>query len=329
MPNLNNAASIPILTPDQLLKNLQNNLNPFFKDYFAFYSSWLGGITQDPYLMLVPMDDRIVTRGDGVFETMKAINGGVYLLDQHLDRFFNSAQQIGLIPCFDQNKIKEIILETLRFTKDQHPYLNNFMIRAYLSRGPGNFTANPYEPVGSQFYCVITRFNLTPPEKYEQGVQIGCSEIATKPSWLAQIKTCNYLPNVLMRKEAIDKNLDYVIGLDLNNFLTESATENLILINNLGEIIYPKLDFILKGTTMTRLFELAEAQGFKIKSEDINLQDLKSAQEVFMIGTSFDLLPVVKFEQALIGSGQPGKFFKLFKSWLEKDMTDGPYRAKF
>ena len=80
---------------------------------------------------------------------------------------------------------------------------------------------------------------------------------------------------------------------------------------------------------MTRLFELAEAKGFKIKSENISLEDLKQAQEVFMIGTSFDLLPVIQFEQDLIGDGRPGEFFKLFKSWLEKDMTDGPKRMEF
>jgi len=325
--------SIPILTPENLLKNLKNNQNPFFTDYFAFYSSWLGGITKDPYLMLVPMDDRIVTRGDGVFETMKAVNRSVYLLDEHLDRFFNSAKQIGLVPCFDQEKIKNIILETLRVAgeaTETHPIPEtNFMIRAFLSRGPGNFTANPYEPVGSQFYLVITRFNWVPKEKYEQGVKIGRSDIATKPSWLAKIKSCNYLPNVMMRKEAIDKKLDYVIGLDSNNFLTEGSTENLILINQLGELVYPALDFILKGTMMTRLFELAEVQGMKIKSENISLENLKSAQEVFMIGTSFDLLPVIKFEQDLIGGGRPGDYFKKFKSWLEKDMTDGPKRTEF
>ena len=224
-------SDISILTPENILKNLRNNQNPFFKDYFAFYSSWLGGITKDPYLMLVPMDDRIVTRGDGVFETMKAVNKSVYLLDEHLDRFFHSAKQIGLVPCFDQHQIKNIILETLKIAAepsnpDQNPDQNpeiNFMIRAFISRGPGNFTANPYEPVGAQFYCVITRFHHVPKEKYEQGVTIGPSEIATKPSWLAKIKSCNYLPNVLMRKEAIDKKLDGIMFWQLGDDKTQNG----------------------------------------------------------------------------------------------------------
>ncbi len=315
---------IKILDEADLLQNLRNNHNPFFKDYFAFYSSWLGGITQEPYFMLVPMDDHLVTRGDGVFETMKSINHKIYLLDEHLDRFFYSASSIGLVPCFNQEKIKEIILQTLKFAADKNPNLANFMVRVFLSRGPGNFSPSPYDPVGSQFYCVITKFSQAPTEKYEQGVCIGQSAIPSKPSWLAKIKSCNYLPNVLMRKEAIDKNLDYVIGLDEHGFITESATENIILINSAGELIQPYLDFILKGTTMTRLCELAKNQGIKIKTQNISIQDLLAAQEVMMVGTSFSVLPVVQFEGKKIGLGEslgkPGKYFQLFKNFLDQDM---------
>ena len=265
--------------------------------------------------MIVPMDDHLVTRGDGVFETLRAINHQVYLFDAHLERFWRSAKTISLEPPMSQAGMKEIILETLKIAN--HP---DTMIRAYLSRGPGNFSVNPYEPTGPQFYLAVTKFNPTPAEKYEKGVNIGISKIPGKPSWLARMKSCNYLPNVLMRKEAIDRGLDYVLGLDDQNYLTESATENFIIIDSAGILTCPMPDFILQGTTMGRLFNLAKQQGWKTAVRPILMDDLLQAQDVMMIGTSFGLLPVTKFENKILGTGVPSERFKQLLNWLLADM---------
>ncbi len=309
---------IPVMNKEQVLEKLMAKNNSYFEEYYAFYSSWFGGIVTDPHMMFLPIDDHMVHRGDGVFEAMKAIAGSVYLMDEHLTRFFTSAKRISLEPPFTPSELKTIILETLRVANQSEA-----SIRIFLSRGPGSFSVNPYEAIGPQLYIIATR--LTPPssKKYEQGVLIGKSQIPTKPGWLAQIKSCNYLPNVLMKKEAVDRGLDFVIAIDDQGYVTESATENILIIDNQQTIIHPPLDSILKGTTMIRACELAIKNGYLCQSRLISIEDLNSASEVIITGTTLNILPVVKFENNKIGDGTPGPIAKHLNELMLQDIQFG------
>lgn len=315
---------LPILSESQVLENLRAQKNPFFKDYLACYSTWLGGVVTEPHLMLVPLDDHMVTRGDGVFETLKAVNRGIYLLEEHLDRFWKSAETISLTPPMSQDQMKNIILATLKIANSP-----DVMIRAYLSRGPGNFSVNPYEPVGPQFYLAITRLNPTPLEKYTQGVSLCLSKIPSKPSWLAQVKSCNYLPNVLMRKEAVDRSFDYIIGLDDQGFVTEGPTENFMMIDQDGVLTYPSPDFILRGTTMMRLNQIAKENNLKTCSRPISLSEFKTAKALLVIGTSFGILPVTQFEEIKINQGIIDPSVNKLSQWISQDFETGPKRTLF
>lgn len=310
--------AIPILNDKQLVENLKKQINPFFEEYYAFYSSWFGGIVTNPRMLLLPMDDHMVHRGDGVFEAMKAIGRSVYLLDAHLQRLFNSAEKIALKSPVESQQLKEIILETLRAANQQ-----NATIRVYLSRGPGNFTVNPYDPIAPQLYIVISKLTAPSAKTYTSGVMIGCSEIPIKSSWMAQIKSCNYLLNVLMKKEAVDRNLDFVVGVDAAGCITESATENIMIVDNKGTIVHPTLDFILKGTTMIRACELARENGFSTAVRPISQEELYSAREVMITGTSLNILPVVKCDDHTIGNGKPGSIAKRLNDLMLNDIANG------
>ena len=316
--------TIQILDEQQILKNIKSQKNPYFNDYYAFYSSWFGGIVKDPSMMLLPIDDHMVHRGDGVFEAMKAVAKSVYLMDEHLRRLFKSAEKIGLKSTFDFSQVKEIILETLRAVNQ-----NDAMIRVFLSRGPGNFSVNPYDSVGSQLYVVVTKLNSLSLEKYKNGVVIGKSDIPVKDSWIAQIKSCNYLPNVLMKKEAVDRHLDFVICIDEQNHITESATENIMIVDQHEMIIHPTLDYILQGTTMIRACELARENGITTLVRPISINDLLNAREVMITGTTVNVLPVVKFEQDTIGNGKPGPITMKLNELIHNDMKTGGHRTTF
>lgn len=307
--------AIPVMNEKEAMEKILATYNPFYEEYYAFYSSWFGGIVKTPQLMLVPIDDHMVHRGDGVFEAMKAVSRGVYLLHEHLERLYTSAAKIAIKPPYSLQEMKAIILETLRVADKDH-----VLIRLYLSRGPGNFSVNPYDSIAPQLYIVITK--LIPPtsEKYTKGLVIGKSYIPSKSSWMAQVKSCNYLPNVLMKKEAVDRKLDFVIGLDDDNNFTESATENVMIVDKSGVIVYPLLDNILKGTTMVRACELAEENGMKVVSRPISLDDIQSAREIMITGTSLNILPVVKFENVNIGDGKPGPIAKQLNEWMLADI---------
>ncbi|HEX4045189.1 MAG TPA: aminotransferase class IV [Gammaproteobacteria bacterium] len=316
--------TIPIIDEKQLFAKLNNQKNPFFEQYYALYSSWFGGIVKDPHLMLVPIDDHMVHRGDGVFEAIKAVSRSVYLMDEHLQRLFKSAEKIAIKPPVNLQQMKEIVLETLRAANHDDAF-----IRIFLSRGPGNFSVNPYDAVAPQLYVVITQLTSPSREKYEKGVAIGKSAVLAKPGWMAQVKSCNYLPNVLMKKEAVDRGLDFVISVDDEEHITESATENIMIVNQDGIIVHPQLDHILKGTTMVRVCELAEENGIVAEARSISLEDLRSAREVIITGTTLNVLPVVKFEGENISNGKPGPIAKKLYELLVEDIRCGVKGVKF
>lgn len=316
--------NIPVLEEKQILENLNKQKNPFFEDYFAFYSSWYGGIIQNPRMMLIPIDDHMVHRGDGVFEGIKAIGRAVYQFEEHLQRLLSSAKRIELEPQLSLDEMREIILETLRVANKEEA-----AIRVYLSRGPGNFSVNPYDSVGSQFYVAISRLVFPSEKKYEQGVKIAKSTIPPKDSWMAQIKSCNYIHNVLMKKEAVDQHVDFTISVNSQGHITEGATENIMIVDKNGIIVHPEFDSILKGTTMLRACELAHENGMKYETRPILLEELQTAQEVMMCGTTLDVLPVVEFEGYKFGNGRPGPIAATLRKWLLEDMRVGPRRTHF
>ena len=97
-----------------------------------------------------------------------------------------------------------------------------------------------------------------PIENYEQGVSVRLSNVPVKPTYFATVKSCNYLPNVLMKKEAVDWNVDFVISVDENGNMGEGATENIGFVTQDNRLIIPPAERVLGGTTVERVFRLAE-----------------------------------------------------------------------
>lgn len=284
---------IEILSDAKAIDELKKHKYSAQNSYFAMYSSWLGGITKNPNLMVVPVDDHMVHRGDGVFEAIKAVNGKPYLLDDHCSRLLKSADAISIKHQYGKEDLKEIITKTLN-ASDQ----TNALIRVFLSRGPGNFSTNPYDSISAQLYVIITELKQPSLEKYKSGLKAGMSKVPVKDSWLAQVKSCNYLPNVMMKKESVDRGLDITVAFDDEGFLAESSTENVFWINQAGVVCHPPLNNILKGTTMTRLFDLLEKKNLMKtnRSEKSTIQDLMKTKALFVAGTTWDIIPISEFE---------------------------------
>ena len=311
---------ISILSSEDCLKAWQKFQHPAQKSYLAYYSSVLGGITTDPSYMSLPVDDHLVHRGDGVFEAMKYKNGRVYLWTAHAERLKNSCQGLGLT--YPEN-LAEVVQATVKVSGSE-----NCIIRIFVSRGPGQFSTNPYDSIGSQLYVMVTHISNPPAEKYLSGVKTGRSQIPPKESWLAKLKTCNYLPNVMMKKEAIDRKIDFTIGIDPKGFITEGSTENIIVLTQNNLLVRPHFDYILKGTTMGKVLSLAEnlvAKGMiqKVGEKNMLESDLISAKEVMMVGTTLDVLPVTEYEGKPIHGGQVGPIAKALLELLLEDQKSG------
>lgn len=316
--------SIKVLSASEVQEKLQQRSYGAQKSYLAMYSTWWGGIVTDPGLMIVPVDDHIVHRGDGVFEAIKVVDGKIFLLQEHLERLVLSAGQISLTLPMSLEEIKRVIISTTASVGAK-----NAVLRLYISRGPGGFTTNPYESIASQLYLIVTSYTPLSDEKYLAGVKVGRSLIPPKDPWLATIKTCNYLPNVLMKKESVDRKIDFAIGVDSEGYITEGSTENIVLIDKNKVLVRPKLRQILKGTTMMRSFELAnnlvqEGLLASIQEKDLTEKDILNAHEVMMIGTTLDVLPVTEYEGKVIGEGKQGLISSKLLKLLRDDMKQGP-----
>ena len=314
--------SVRKLSFDQVVDQLVRIQAPYHRNYLAMYSSWYGGVITDPGLMMVPIDDHLVHRGDGVFEAFKCVGGNIYALNRHLDRMERSAQAVSLALPVPRSELVEVILETVRIAG-----ASDCLLRLFVSRGPGGFSTNPYECPASQFYVVVTRLDLPPPHQYEQGVSLKSSRIPIKKAYLANIKSCNYLPNVLMRKEALDSGVNYTVSLDEEGFLGEGPTENIGIITRQKEFLIPRFDRILRGITITRMLELTRplletGDLTYIGEADITPEQAYSAREVMMFATTFDVLPVIQFDDRVIGGGRPGPLYVRFLELLRRDIGE-------
>ncbi len=301
-------------------------VKPYHHDYLAMYSSVLGGVVTHPFLMTIPLDDHMVHRGDGIFEAFKCVQGNIYNLQGHLERLERSARAVYLKLPATLEQITDLVVGTIRITAAR-----DCLIRLFVSRGPGGFTTNPYECPSSQLYIVVCRPSIPPEEQYEQGVAIKTSSIPIKKSYFANIKSCNYLPNVLMKKEAVDAGVQYTVSIDENGFLGEGSTENIGLVTQDLVLKFPQFSRILKGTTVTRAAELARSLVGKgelkqVIFEDLTLNEAYTAAEILLFGTTFDILPAVVFDGHPIGSGSPGRVFQLVHELLEQDIRTNSAR---
>jgi len=262
----------------------------------------------------------MVHRGDGVFEAFKCVNGNIYNLEKHLERLERSTRGVYLKLPATRKQITDLVVGTIRIAGAR-----DCLVRLFVSRGPGGFTTNPYECPSSQLYIVVCRPSFSPEEKRTKGVAIKSSSIPIKKSYFANIKSCNYLPNVLMKKEAVDAGVDYTVSIDENGFLGEGSTENIGLVTQDQVLKFPRFSRILKGTTVTRAAELARSlteagELRQVIFEDLPLNEAYAAAEILLFGTTFDILPAVEFDGHPIGSGSPGLIYLLMQELLERDI---------
>jgi branched-chain amino acid aminotransferase len=292
------------------------------ENYLAMYSTQWRGFVTDPDLMLVPADDHLVHRGDGVFDVMRCIRGKIYQMEAHLQRLERSARAISLPLPSDYSQIRDIIKHLIVQGGER-----DCVIRVVLSRGPGGYSTNPYECPASQMYVNLIRYQSLPEDHYRNGIPIVTSTIPIKKSFFATIKSCNYLPNVLIKMEAMDAGCPYAVALDEEGCLAEGSTENIGVLSKDGILKFPGFEKTLAGITIKRIFELAgslvdESLLKAVEFTRISLVEAYLSSEVLLMGTSINIIPVVSFDGKTIGKGTPGPVYSRLAHLLWRDMTE-------
>lgn len=314
--------NLKMVTKETLFSSLGREKKPWQANYLAMYSTQWQGVVTDPDLMTVPMDDHLVHRGDGVFDVMRCVDGNIYKMEAHLSRLEKSAGAISLNPPPEYGQVREIIKAVILKGGEK-----NCLVRVILSRGPGGFSTNPFECPSSQMYINVIRHHRPPEAYYLEGVSLVTSHIPIKKSFFATIKSCNYLPNVLMKMEAINAGAQYAVCLDEEGYLAEGSIENVSVLSHDGILKFPGFEKTLAGTTAKRVFELAktlvqEKRIRNVRFDRIPLEEAYLASEIFLMGTSINIIPVARLDGKPIGERQPGPIYRHLSLLLDRDMRE-------
>ncbi|WP_018124587.1 aminotransferase class IV [Desulfovibrio oxyclinae] len=280
----------------------------------AFYEQRVGVICKDPKLMLMPWDDHLVHRGDGVFEAMKWVNGKLYQLGAHLERMKRSAKAIHLTPPCSWDELSQTILDVARAAES-----DSGMIRVLLGRGPGGFGIDPAECPVASLYVAAFDFQPKPDSFYEKGSTAFKTSVPAKQPYLAAIKSIDYLPNVLMKREAAEKGYDYPFCFDEHGLLAEGATENVCIVDKNGKVHIPEFTNALAGTTLMRVVDLIKDE-MDIIFRGITEHEILEAKEVIIVGTTGDAIPVVRFNGKPIHDVRPGPVAKRIRELIRQDI---------
>jgi 4-amino-4-deoxychorismate lyase len=314
-------AKTPIFTSDQAIANLQRSVHAKATNFYAMYSSVLGGIVTDPALMVLPLDDHMVHRGHAVFDTAALTQGMLYQLDAHLDRLIKSAGGARIPLPFGREQLHRIILETAAASRQR-----NGSVRYWLSVGPGGYGLDPAECVGSSFYVIVFKQEAYPESYYRTGIKLITSGVPIKPPLFARIKSTNYLPNVLVVLEAKDKGADNGIFIDQHGMIAESSNMNVAFVTKERVFSHPPFDAILSGITIQRVLDFAQRLLQKglltaVRLADIPAQEGRDSAEMMLIGSSIKVAPVVEWDGQSIGDGKPGPIAKELLGMWNEDAT--------
>lgn len=245
--------------------------------------------------------------GDGVFEGIRIYNKRIFLLNEHIDRLFNSAKAIALDIPVSKEELCNNVIETCKANDIEDGY-----IRLVITRGKGTLGLNPYLCSKPEIIIITAKIQLYPEELYRDGLKIvTVGTVRNHPEAInPKIKSLNYLNNVLAKIEAINSGCLECIMLNHKGEVCEASGDNIFLVSN-NIIKTPSVNSgALVGLTRNKVIEISRNNEFKVSEESISRYDLYTADEVFLTGTAAEIISVVEIDKRKIGNGKPGKITK-------------------
>ena len=270
----------------------------------------------------VSVFDRGYLYGDGVFEGIRGYDGRVFRLDQHLERLYRGAKAIALEVPLTPEELRDVILETVRRNA-----LRDCYVRAVLSRGEGDLGLDPRNCHFPATVVVIAdTISLYPKEVYEDGLEvIACVTRRNMPTAIdPQIKSLNYLNNILARIEVSRAGAHEGLMLNQQGYVAEATGDNVFIWREQHLMTPPPHAGLLDGITRQVVLELAEEMDLPVREEMFTLYQVYSADECFLTGTAAEIVPVSRVDGRVIGDGKPGPITKrLTARFKEVTVTEG------
>lgn len=253
--------------------------------------------------------------GDGVFEGIRAYNGKIFTLQQHLDRLYDSANAISLKIPITKSEMADAIKKTMDANNMKDSY-----IRLVVTRGVGKLGLDPNKCSNPQIIIITDTIELYSKALYERGLDIvTVTTIRNHFSALdPKIKSLNYLNNILAKIESIHAGASEALMFNKDGYVAECAGDNIFIFKNDALLTPPPSAGILIGITRNVVMKLATEIGIMVKEELMTKCDLYAAEECFLTGTAAEIIPVVKIDGRIIGDGKPGKVtLDLLKKYRE------------
>lgn len=250
--------------------------------------------------------------GDGVFEGIRSYNGRIFGLDEHVDRFYESAQSIMLKLPLSRGELKEVILETVRRNNLRDAY-----IRPVASRGVGPLGLDPTKCPKATLVVIVDP-EIRHPEDVdkipagEKGIKaVTVATRRNSPDMLSpRVKSTNYLNNILAKLQAHAAGAQEAIFLNAQGFVCELTGDNIFVVKNSRVITPPLWAGVLGGVTRTAILLVAREQGLETGEEPLTMHDLYTSDECFATATRLEIVPIVWVDGRCIGGGKPGPVTK-------------------
>jgi len=258
--------------------------------------------------------------GDGVFEGIRAYNGIVFKLKEHIDRLYRGAHSLMINIPMTKNEMTKAVLETLRKNNLKDAY-----IRLVVTRGFGDLGIDPRKcPKPTVFIITEPMLILHGPEVKEKGIRTIISWVKRDPvdATSHEIKSMNYLNSILGKIEANMAGVDEAICLNREGHVCEGVGENIFIVKG-GEIFTPPISSgALDGITRTVIMRLAEKLGYTVMERNITPNELFNADEVFFTGTAAEVTPIREINKRIVGNGKPGPVTRRLMREFDKIKRD-------
>lgn len=285
---------------------------------------WLDGNIVDESEAKISVFDHGLLYGDGIFEGIRFYNNRVFRLEEHIERLFDSAKAILLNMPWSLEEVCKATVDTIKANGLKDGY-----VRLVITRGAGSLGLNPYLCPTPSMFIIASGITLYPDECYTNGLEVvTCSTRRPAPAALSpQVKSLNYLNNVMAKVEAIKAGAQEGLMLNEQGYVAECTGDNVFVIKK-GKIVTPPVsDGSLDGITRQVIFELAESLGYSLEEKSLTRYDLYTCDECFLTGTAAEVIPMVKLDNRLIGKeGKPGeitsKMIAAFRDLANSTGTD-------
>jgi len=271
---------------------------------------WLDGKLVEEEDAKISVFDHGLLYGDGVFEGIRVYNGRVFELEAHIRRLYDSAKAIRLEVPISQTKLISAVEKTV----EANGVIDGY-IRLLVTRGVGNLGLNPFVCENSSLIIIADNIQLYPEELYEKGMKvISATTVRNHPLAIPpQVKSMNYLNNILAKIEALDYEVPEAIMYNHEGYVAEATGDNVFIVRD-GVIYAPPVEAgSLEGITRGIVIRLAREENLEVVEKNLTRFDLYVCDEFFLTGTAAEVIGIVEIDGRVIGDGKPGPITKLLR----------------